>query len=470
MKTIRIISFIIAIGLTVCLCACASYQKHKPSSSDSNNSSAVSSAVSEPTASVPSHNHGFDPYENMPAEIKGVTVRFATWEDHYTKINYVGEKPMANIYDDIGIKAEYVDIPEAGYVDSIIRMVASGDAPDVFKSGSKNPFPLTLDIAAPINRVSSINLNEPIWDQSMIETATIDGDVYLLNTIGSPWSSCVVLYYNLPIFEENGIKSPAEYYEDGTWTWESFKKCIKDVKAVNPEIQGAMLKRDHYLNSKGFGLLQFNHNSSTFSSGVTNKLFAAHNEYKKMQSDGLLDGESLVSVINGECAMAASTLEVMKFAPIKASEYHDDIGVTYLPSDTEGKNSLVISDHTMFGIVEGAKNPDAAGYFIRYWLDSQNYDLTKHIYNIKEGNFYYENTNHVSGDKFFNFDDAGAKLVNMHSKEDFWSVYNDMHTSGSPATNLTNLLTEVKEAANKKINDRRYTTATKYPDDVIVEQ
>ena len=76
----------------------------------------------------------------------------------------------------------------------------------------------------------------------------------------------------------------------------------------------------------------------------------------------------------------------------------------------------------------------------------------------------------MSGDKFFNFDDAGATLVNRHSKEVFWSVYNDMHTSGSPATNLTNLLTEVKEAANKKINDRRYTTATKYPDDVIVEQ
>ena len=140
----------------------------------------------------------FDPYASIPDSIKGSTVRFATWIDH---TQTEGAVPLANFERDTGLKVELFTVAQSGYVSKLQSSIASGDIPDVFVSneGDQN-FPLTMQFAAPINKVSTVDLKEPIWDQSMLATATIDGNVYLVNTIGSPWSGSNLCYYNKSLF------------------------------------------------------------------------------------------------------------------------------------------------------------------------------------------------------------------------------------------------------------------------------
>ena len=199
------------------------------SSTSSKKDGSGQSTVSALTPSIDPNSKyvNFDPYASIPDSIKGSTVRFATWIDH---TQTEGAVPLANFEKDTGLKVELFTVAQSGYVSKLQSSIASGDVPDVFVSneGDQN-FPLTMQFAAPINKVSTVDLNEPIWDQSMLATATIDGNVYLVNTIGSPWSGSNLCYYNKSLFEENGFTTPAEYYEQGNWTWATMKKVMKDV-------------------------------------------------------------------------------------------------------------------------------------------------------------------------------------------------------------------------------------------------
>ena len=194
-----------ALCLAASLIACGGNDNTESDTASSTKSSKTVSVID--TIDVPSgsiyDDPNWSPYSSMPDSIKGSTVRYATWIDH---TQTEGAVPLANIENDIGIKAELYLVPQVGYVNTIMTKMASGDIPDVFKSNEvTQSFPLTLQIAAPINKVSSVDLNDPRWDKTLLDTATIDGNVYLVNALGSPWTGSNLLYFNKSVFEENGF-------------------------------------------------------------------------------------------------------------------------------------------------------------------------------------------------------------------------------------------------------------------------
>ena len=54
-----------------------------------------------------------------------------------------------------------------------------------------------------------------------------DGDdVYAIPFSTSPF----IMIYNADLFAEAGLKDPNEYVAEGTWTWETFRECMKAIK------------------------------------------------------------------------------------------------------------------------------------------------------------------------------------------------------------------------------------------------
>ena len=70
--------------------------------------------VTERAAYEKEHN----PY-NVPEELKGTTVKFATWIDHNTT---EAKYPMSTFEKVTGIKVEWVDIPSETYVDKLASL------------------------------------------------------------------------------------------------------------------------------------------------------------------------------------------------------------------------------------------------------------------------------------------------------------------------------------------------------------
>ena len=55
---------------------------------------------------------------------------------------------------------------------------------------------------------------------------TKEGKIYGLTVDCNPY----VLYYSPQMFQELGIKSPQEYFDEGAWTWDAFDDTLTKLK------------------------------------------------------------------------------------------------------------------------------------------------------------------------------------------------------------------------------------------------
>lgn len=379
-----------------------------------------------------------DYYETMPESIKGTTVRFATWINHNQT---EGQKPLMNIEKDIGIKAELMILKSVGYIDSVVAKIASNDIPDVVKTNEdSNCFPLTLQIVQPINKCSSVPLDDPIWDQTMLKTATIDGNVYFVNTIGSPWSGSNLTFYNKALFEENGFKTPEEYYAEGNWTWATLEKVLKDIKSLGEDYKPGLMTSDNLAGSAGVSFCKYDYETANFTSGISDpNLVAAYETYAEWRAAGLLGGGWNEFKTGKTGIVITGTYGLRNTGHFVGMDFND-IGFTYLPAIDGSQKSLTSSVHRMYGVCAGAPNADAAGWFIRYWLDPKNYDLEKTFISNAAGNFYFELINNPASNKYFSFDDGCAGFVGAKGAE----VFN----SGASTTTAAQVNTKIQSVAN----------------------
>lgn len=406
----KLVCMLCALALMVsCLAACSTNSGNTSSFKGAttqkieNDDSQVDATVVSGTDSKYFDENGkyiFDPYASIPEEIKGTTVRFATWIDH---TQTEGAVPLANFEADTGLKVELFYVLQSGYCNTLMTYIATGDIPDVYVDNDL--FPRTLRFCQAIDLCSDVDLEDPIWHKSMLETATYNGHVYALNAIGSPWSGSHMLYYNKTLFEDNGFKTPSEYYEEGNWTWETFEEAMKNIKSLGSDYLGAT-GNGMFARSMGASIIKYDWANCKFESNLTHTGHAkAAVQMNKWANDGLWKGHETVNplFVQGKCGMAIVGVYGTKNTGYFKDMDANDIGYTYLPAATKGEKALIPSIYRMYGIINGAPNANAAGYFIRYWLDPKNYDLDNTYISKACGNFYFSLTDSEASDKNFDF-------------------------------------------------------------------
>lgn len=400
----------------------------------------------------------YNPYESIPESSLGKTVRFATWIDHTTT---EGAVPLRNFERDTGLKIELFTIPQGTYSSVLQSKIAAGDIPDVFVTNDDvSGFPIMLEYAAAVNKVSSVDLNDPIWDQSMLKLGTIGGNIYFLNTRNSPWSGSNLTYYNKALFEENGWTTPAEYYERGDWTWDTAFKVMKEVKALGDGYEGGYIADSILTGAAGTSFTKYDLNSNTFSSGVNDpKLTESYQWYIKCKQAGLFGAQwaNFKQLFKeGKLGLAFQGVYGLKTTGHWKDMDFKDVGYTVLPAVDENTPSRTSSIWRTYGIVDGAPNADAAGYFIRYWLDYKSYDLNMAFISTEAGNFYYELINKTVEQKYFNFDATTCRYVGAGD----W-VFNtpakqapSEQQVGPKVQSVANVVNQAVEEANKVIQNK----------------
>ncbi len=403
-------------------------------------------------------NPNYNPYATIPASAKGKTVRFATWIDHTAT---EGANALKNFYKDTGVNVSLFTVPQGSYSSVLQSKIAAGDVPDVFVTNDDvSGFPIMLEFAAPVNKVSSVDLNDPIWDQSMLKLGTIGGNVYFLNTLNSPWSGSNLTYYNKALFEENGIKTPEQYYNEGNWTWDTAFKVMKEIKALGSGYEGGYIEDSILSGSAGTSFTKYNYKTNTFTSGVgDSSLTSAYQWYIKCKQAGLMGAtwsNHKQLFREGKLGVVFTGVYGLKKTGHWKDMNVEDIGYTYLPAINKNTPARTSSIWRTYGIVDGAPNADAAGYFIRYWLDYKNYDLDNTFLSVDAGNFYYDVINRTVDQKYFNFDATTCRYVGT-----------GIHVFVTPAKqspseaqvvnkiySVSNVVNQAVDCANKVIQDK----------------
>lgn len=313
---------------------------------------------------------GNDPYAGIE-EYEGTTIKFATWIDH-TKSE--AARVFASFEEKYGIKVELVSVNQKEYVTKVAGLIASNASPDIVVNNGKHPSVYALSQS--LNDVSTVNLKDDFWDKDIIDTNTIDGNTYFINSKYSPQNYLSVVTYNKKLFEDNGFKSPQEYYDEGNWTLATLEECATRIARLGSDYVGLSATPPNIAALFGTDLISFkdgkyvnNSNDETLQkaykwaiSAKEKNIFTFNYMWWKFPQN-LVGMEILTDwMCRGNSAYAQNGVDP------------DVVGYVPLPKLTEDSEQLAQKANRGYGICKGSKNAEAAGYFLRYFLDYENYD------------------------------------------------------------------------------------------------
>ena len=235
----------------------------------------------------------------------------------------------------------------------------------------------------------------------MFNLSTINGKTYLVNTVGNIWNEVDCVFYNKKLFNENNITTPEEYYKAGNWTFDTMKKAMQDVKALGSDYIGGYLDWETVLGCTGVSYYKWE--NGKFSNGIDSKLKDVSRYLATCLKEGLIKGLNDYNLrddfINGKVGIALTNAYGLKKTGYWSKMNADNIGFTYLPDWSKSQKAVTTGLFRGWGIVKGSKNPVAAGLFLRYYLDVNNYNTTSAFINSAAESFFFKITSGVTTEK-----------------------------------------------------------------------
>ncbi len=382
------------------------------------------------------------------APYRGTTVKYATWiEERSTESGPV----ISGFENETGIKVELVTVPQGTYATKMAALITAGQAPDVYCDCQM--WPSMAAIADSVDK-AGIDVTDPMWDQTVIKYGTINGRSYLVNTVNSMWADKDMIFYNKKIFADNAITTPNEYEAAGNWTWETLLKCMTDVK--NAGFTGGYIDPTLLANSVGGSFLSYDINKAQISSNLDNPNFAAAWQfyYRALKSGATISGLSKDSFTNGECGVFMTGVYGLKNTGYWNAMDKDLIAFANMPkqnaSDADYPHASFIK---AWGLCKGSKNPKAAGLFLRYYLDIENYK--------KNGSYDSAFISEAARDFYFKINEPGWEHILVENgvgnlMEEKMGVYwfaNRMHEASKKddsqvRTAISTIRNEVQNACN----------------------
>ncbi len=149
-------------------------------------------------------------------------------------------KPMELVVfeEKYGGKIEWVQCTYENRYEKLAEMINSGEGVDFFYAGNMDAFPkgAVRGMFAPVD--DYIDFSSPLWEgvQEVNDSLMWDGKHYctVVQTVGDK-VGCV---YNKKTVQEAGLEDPAELYQRGEWTWDTFESMLQNFVDVDNQRYG----------------------------------------------------------------------------------------------------------------------------------------------------------------------------------------------------------------------------------------
>ena len=267
----------------------------------------------------------------------------------------------------VQIKIYPPDVQEKMYLTTI----AAGKGPDIISVHAGNfPRVAVRNLAVPLN--DYIDLNDPIFDKSVSDIYTWKGKVYSVNYSIMP----TYILYNKTMFDDAGLKTPLEYYQEGNWNFDTFKEVAKqltDDTDKNGDIDQygyAAWQYELFTLANGGKLVDYKDDG-----GMNLALnYPETLEALNFMQDGYFvskfihpDGNNKwkQDFIQGKVAMIAEGLEALGSIAEKG-ELKFEFGLAPFPKGPSNKSGVYPGNMHGFGIANNAANPHGAAQFLKF--------------------------------------------------------------------------------------------------------
>lgn len=361
-----------------------------------------------------------------PEQYKGTTVTYCTWRDPEKNEDGTAIKAFEEKY---GINVEVELLNENKYVSTIASSIAAGTQGDVFFQN--HTFPASLSVMQPLD-AAKINYEDPIWRKEIFEASTLDGHAYLVDAVSNIWTEIDICVYNKSLFEDNGITSPEEYYEAGNWTFETFEKACRDIASLGSDyIGGSFTSTETILGAAGCSF--FTYKDNQLSVTADSKLYDVMHWLSQLKSEGIFAQASTSKFAAGKVGVMITDCFALKRSGYFPNMNPEDLAVTYTPK--YDANSPQIGSHGVrgWGLIKGAKNPEAAGIFLREYLDVNNYDLEETFHNEDVSDFFFKVTNHDFDERLYYYTQGVQTANGVTETTARWESVNNSWAHQTPS-------------------------------------
>lgn len=268
-----------------------------------------------------------------------------------------------------GGQVEVIGVGWGEMMNQTISMVNTGEVCDLVQAHDQN-FPIygAKKIVQDISQY--VDLNDDFWYDSVTKAFTYGGTPYAIGADAAP----VVISYNKTLFEQYGIKTPMEYFEEGNWTWDTFREVALQMTGDtdgdgNNDIYGFGWWDSFYvqmLNANGTTHLNYGEDGTIGSNYLTDKATETftflQNAYVTDKFIKYPDGDSFMSDFkSGKLAMTCE----YGFAALTVYECDYEIAWAPLPIGPSGETYDCGGSVTGFAIPETSENPEGAVAFAR---------------------------------------------------------------------------------------------------------
>ena len=330
---------------------------------------------------------------DMPSELRGTTVQFATWIGHDKTDTAIC---LAGFEETTGMKLELVQVNQSDYVVKMTSLIAADQSPDVVVENGD--FPKTHNLLMPLEKeTTGLDVTDPFWNQDIVKLFTVGKYAYLVNGKRSSWDMTgQMTYFNKTILEENGITTPNELVEQNNWNVDSMWTLMEQIKAAcGFSRAGTSIVFDGWVTMYGGSQMTWDPAAGTFKTTIKEENTRKAIDYlMKGQDAGLLkiiDNHD-DDISNGNIALQICGAYGLRKSPGWFYTMDiDDLGFEVLPKLNASDADYPYTCSTRaYGICLGSKNPKGAAYFLRYFLNEDHYDIDQIFKNEEAKNMYYK--------------------------------------------------------------------------------
>lgn len=345
----------------------------KNNNTDKGNNDNKKPSVQTPTIDNPDKLSWKELLAQMPSSLRGTELNVYSWNP--IKDVTGAEKVISDFEKQTGIDVKWTVGNYDDYDSSIAALINSGDSPDIIRYN--HPSPDKMYLTQDVKTATGYDFSGDIWDSRVTSAYSVNGKIYGVNLRNTFNQQPTVVTYAMSTIDRYKLDDPYTLWKNGDWTWDKFIEMCKEFKEETN--RPAWMTSGHMeplwfnnVNMIAFNGKKYTNNISSpdvlkalqqsanfLADGITCEAMREH--------DKLEDGSYLFFTTN----ILAARRTDFHFSTLKSN---DDLYCVPVPEGFGSKYYVHWQEFEAYGIPKGAKNAGAVYYFLRYYLDAENYD------------------------------------------------------------------------------------------------
>lgn len=278
-------------------------------------------------------------------------------------------KPAVKLFEETyGGKIDYYSCTWDERIDKLQLLISSDDSPDLVDREEVS-FPYLVTKSVYEDLTDYIDLTQSHWQAyaPLVEQYEWNGGHYYYPFTATALPDCLI--YNKTVFTDLALDDPKELYENGNWTWDTFKQVMIDfVERQDGAIGGVygLLSNDIMLTT---GVPLVGYNSGNIVNNIeTPELERAASYLMELRREGLaVRGDGMWS--NEPAPLAKHKVAFLGVGTWKITDFckdysEEEYGFVPYPRDPSADNYYYNCSAQGYFVPKGSKNIEGAAAFI----------------------------------------------------------------------------------------------------------